>query len=66
MKQKYNECLEMLHAAKEELRELRRKYSKKAEMRLLREHQLYAPWMTVNSFAAECHFGLNKEKKLNE
>lgn len=70
IKSKYNECLDMLHATQEELRILRRKYSKKSELRALRQQQqqcLYAPWMTANSFAAELHFGVhNQDQAIHE
>ena len=58
IKTKYNECLEMLSSTQEELRVIRRKYTKKAELRSLKQQKqsLYTPWMTTNSFAAELHF----------
>ena len=55
LKTKYNECLEMLNNTEEELRVLRRKYTKKSTLKQQRQY-LQPPWMTSNSFAAELHF----------
>lgn len=64
LKRKYNDCLELLTATQDELRVLRRKYTKKSESKVLKQQKqcLQAPWMTANSFAAELHFSnLNQD-----
>jgi hypothetical protein len=53
MKSKYKDCCELLKVTQEELKEVRRKYSKRSEIRQLRYQQLYSPWLTTNSLAVE-------------
>ena len=65
LKSKYNECFDILNMTRDELKVLRRKYTKKSESRMLKQQKqcLQAPWMTGNSFAAELQFSnLNQDK----
>lgn len=61
MKVKYEDCCELLKLTQEELKEVRRKYSKRSEIRQLRYQQLYSPWLTANSLAVE----LQQEQQAN-
>jgi hypothetical protein len=67
IKNRYNECLDLLHSTQEDLRTLRSKYISKREAKALREQrkQLYSPWMGTNSFAAEMHFDQHRCQALN-
>ncbi len=67
MKNRYDECLESLHATQDELRALRQKYAKKSELKAIKSQRkhLYSPWMGASSFAAEMHFDHNREQALN-
>lgn len=65
LKSKYNDCFETLNSTRDELKVMRRKYTKKSESKMLKQEKqcLHAPWMTGNSFATELQFiNLNQDK----